>query len=66
MILEINGERRSVPALENVRELLRHLGVGEDKIAVEINRRIVRRKEWDATAVNEQDKIEIVQFVGGG
>jgi sulfur carrier protein len=66
MILEINGERRFVPALENVRELLQHLGVGEEKIAVEINRRIVRRKEWAVTAVNDEDKIEIVQFVGGG
>ena len=66
IIIEINGEKRSVPAVENVRDLLRHLELGENKIAVEINRKIVLKREWDKTPVNDQDKIEIVQFVGGG
>ena len=66
MILEINGERRTVPAVENVRELLRYLELGEDRIAVELNRKIVLRKEWHKTSINDRDKIEIVQFVGGG
>jgi len=66
MILEINGERRTVPAVENVRELLRYLELGEDRIAVELNRKIVLRKEWHKTSINDRDKVEIVQFVGGG
>lgn len=66
MILEINGERRTVPAVENVRELLRYLELGEDRIAVELNHKIVLRKEWHKTSINDRDKIEIVQFVGGG
>jgi|WetSurSiteA1Bulk_404760.scaffolds.fasta_scaffold148727_1 sulfur carrier protein len=66
IIIEINGEKRCVPAVESVRDLLRHLELGENKIAVEINRKIVLRREWDKTPVNDQDKIEIVQFVGGG
>jgi len=66
MILEINGDRRTVPAVENVRELLRYLELGEDRIAVELNRKIVLRKEWHKTSINDRDKIEIVQFVGGG
>jgi sulfur carrier protein len=66
MILEINGEKRSVPVVETVRELIRHLEIGEDRIAVEVNRKIVLRGEWDKTSVKDQDKIEIVQFVGGG
>ena len=66
MILDINGEKRSVPAIKSVRELIRHLEIGEDRIAVEINRKIVLRGEWDKTPVKDQDKIEIVQFVGGG
>jgi sulfur carrier protein len=66
MILEINGEKRSLPAVESVRALIRLLKIGEDSIAVEINHKIVLRGEWDRTSVNDQDKIEIVQFVGGG
>jgi sulfur carrier protein len=66
MILEINGEKRSVPELGSVRQLLQHLEISEDRIAVEINSKIVLRGEWDRTPVNDQDMIEIVQFVGGG
>ena len=66
MTLEINGEIRSLPSIKNIEELLRHLGLGQDRIAVEVNRQLIRRREWDRTPLNESDKIEIVQFVGGG
>ncbi len=66
MCLEINGETRAVPPIANVRDLLLFLGVGQDRIAVELNRRIVRRKDWEATPLADKDRVEIVQFVGGG
>jgi len=66
MVLKINGETRAVPPLTSVHDLLRFLGVGEGRIAVEVNHRIVRRKDWDATPLGDMDKVEIVQFVGGG
>ncbi len=66
MQLEINGEARSVPLVSNVRGLLQFLGIGQERIAVELNRRIIRRKDWDSTPLEESDKVEIVQFVGGG
>jgi len=66
MTLEINGEIRSLPSMKNIEELLWHLGLGQDRIAVELNRRLIRRREWVRTPLNESDKIEIVQFVGGG
>jgi thiamine biosynthesis protein ThiS len=46
--------------------MLEHLKVGPDRIAVELNRRIIKRSEWDSTSLRDQDKVEIVQFVGGG
>jgi thiamine biosynthesis protein ThiS len=66
MKLEINGETRSVPASATVRELLENLKIKPDRVAVEVNRRIVKRHDWNQTALKEFDKIEIVQFVGGG
>jgi thiamine biosynthesis protein ThiS len=66
MKLEINGEIRSVPSSATVRELIENLGIRPDRIAVEVNRNIIRRQEWGRTVIREQDKIEIVQFVGGG
>jgi sulfur carrier protein len=66
MTLVINGENRTVSPVTNVRELLGVLGISEDRVAVELNRKIIRRGDWDKTAVSNQDRLEIVQFVGGG
>jgi thiamine biosynthesis protein ThiS len=66
MKLEINGEAKSVPVSATVRELLENLGIKLDRVAVEVNRHIVKRQDWNQTAVKEFDRIEIVQFVGGG
>jgi thiamine biosynthesis protein ThiS len=64
--LEINGEKRSIPPVSNVYELLDHLGIDASRIAVEVNRKIILRNEWSSTPVRANDCIEIVQFVGGG
>jgi sulfur carrier protein len=66
MILEINGETREISPVSNVRELLQFLGIAESLVAVEVNRKIIRRKDWDCTPISDKDRVEIVQFVGGG
>jgi thiamine biosynthesis protein ThiS len=66
MILEINGETRTMSPVSNVRELLQLLGVAEGRVAVELNRKIIRRGDWEKTAISNRDRVEIVQFVGGG
>ncbi len=66
MEIVINGEGRQVPAPINLRELLRSLDLKEDRVAVELNRQIVRRDRWEETQLHSQDRLEIVQFVGGG
>jgi thiamine biosynthesis protein ThiS len=66
MILEINGETRTISPVSNVRELLQLLGVAEGRVAVELNREIIRRGDWEKTAISNRDRVEIVQFVGGG
>jgi sulfur carrier protein len=64
--LKINGETRAVPPPDNLVELLTYLGISQGGIAVEVNRRIIRRKDWQSTPISDADKVEIVQFVGGG
>jgi len=66
MTLFINGESKSIPLMINIVQLLDHLKIGPDRIAVEVNHKIVRRVEWQTTPLQDLDKIEIVQFVGGG
>lgn len=66
LTLEINGETRAIAAVSNVRELLEVLGIPGIHVAVELNRKIIRRGEWEQTRVSNGDRVEIVQFVGGG
>lgn len=62
----VNGEPCQVAAGGTVFDLLRHLDIDPDRVAVEMNRRIVRQPEWRTTPVEEGAAFEIVQFVGGG
>jgi thiamine biosynthesis protein ThiS len=62
----VNGEKREIPAGLNVRQVLLHLGVDPQRVAVELNRVIVSKAVWDATNVEADANIEIVEFVGGG
>ncbi len=62
----VNGERRKVAENATVRSLLRELGLPESRVAVERNRALVRKSDYEGTALAEGDRIEIVTFVGGG
>jgi thiamine biosynthesis protein ThiS len=61
----LNGRPRAV-ARGSIAALLRELGVPVERVAVEMDRLIVRREDWDSTAVAPGAAIEIVHFVGGG
>lgn len=66
MQLVINGETRDLEGAETVSSLLEHLGLKADRVAVELNRQIVGRDLWAETTLRHGDRLEIVQFVGGG
>ena len=61
----VNGQERHVHA-QNIAELLVELEISAPMVAVEQNRQVIRRAQHAQTPVQEQDIIEIVQFVGGG
>jgi thiamine biosynthesis protein ThiS len=62
----VNGEQTRLAEGIHVVELLDRLGLKPERLAVEVNRRIIRRAEWASTALAEGDNVEIVHFVGGG
>jgi sulfur carrier protein len=64
--ITVNGEARAVPSGLNVLQLLEYLEVDPQRVAIEIDRAIVRKNEWPATGVREGAEIEVVWFVGGG
>jgi sulfur carrier protein len=62
----LNGEPRDVPAGFTIDTLLSWLRMDPSRVAVELNREIVRQPDWAAAAVHEGAQIEVVWFVGGG
>jgi thiamine biosynthesis protein ThiS len=62
----LNGENKQVESNILLSNLLLDLNLSADKIAVEINKNVVRKKDWQSININEADKIEIIHFVGGG
>lgn len=66
MRVQINGEAREIPERLSLQELIAHLKLPGERLAIELNRNVVRRAEWSTTGLNPDDKIEVVHFVGGG
>ena len=66
MKFTLNGEVCSLPTGITIREMLRNLELDEGAVAIERNRQIVGREQWNGTVVRADDRIEIVHFVGGG
>jgi len=62
----INGKVKEIPEGLNLDQLLRHFSLPSQRIAIEMNTSVVRRKDWEDIIVNDSDKIEIIHFVGGG
>ncbi len=65
MTLKVNGTEQDVPDGITVRELIERHHLTPEKVAVELNRRLIRTSQYD-TVLNSGDEIEIVTFVGGG
>ncbi|HXJ34625.1 MAG TPA: sulfur carrier protein ThiS [Candidatus Eisenbacteria bacterium] len=66
MHVMVNDEPRELAAGSTVADLVATLGLGPRRIAVEVNRDVVPRASYGATALHDGDAIEIIHFVGGG
>jgi thiazole synthase len=66
MRLTVNGEERVADAPLSLTQLLDDIGLDTGKVAVERNLEIVPRSSYDATALADGDRLEIVHFIGGG
>lgn len=62
----INGEKREVPGEIDLDHLLELFSLPKQRVAIELNRTVVRRNDWPSTNVRDNDKIEVIHFVGGG
>ena len=64
--ITVNGEVRPISEGETITGLLGLLGLDPQRVAVELDRRIVKQPHWAETELRDGAQLEIVQFVGGG
>ncbi len=66
IVIQVNGETRETAAGMSVTGLLAELGLNAGRVAIEYNLQILPKAKWGETHIAQGDKLEIVQFVGGG
>jgi len=66
MTVVINGESKKFAQRSSLEELLKTLDLPDRRIAVELNKNVVRRQDWGRVKISDKDRIEIIHFVGGG
>jgi sulfur carrier protein len=64
--ITLNGDSYPLSSDTPLTALLERLNMRRGRVAVEINREIVPKANYDATVVKAGDQVEIINFVGGG
>ena len=66
MLITINGEKRELEKQLNLSEMLERFDLPRERVAVELNREVVRKRDWENIFIKDSDQIEVIHFVGGG
>lgn len=62
----LNGEKKEIESEVMLDQLLDLFSLPKQRVAVELNKVVVRKQEWETVEVNDGDIIEVIHFVGGG
>ncbi len=65
MTVNVNGKDQELPEGTTLRQLVARFNLVPEKVAIELNRRLVRSEKYDSP-LKDRDQVEIVTFVGGG
>ncbi|MEG3638424.1 sulfur carrier protein ThiS [Magnetococcus sp. PR-3] len=66
MKIQLNGESHNTEAGHSIEDLLKELGFAPEKVAVERNLEVVTKGTYNNVKLAEDDRIEVVHFIGGG
>ena len=64
--IQLNGKQFEINIGINLNELLNNLKIQKNKVAIEVNGEIVEKNKFTNLILNKDDKVEVVQFIGGG
>ena len=66
MVLIINGEEKTFDSNSTLQTIIDELKIEEKVMAAAVNMEIVKKEQWNTYQPKENDKLELLQFVGGG
>jgi sulfur carrier protein len=66
MTIIVNGETKEYNAELTLLEMMNKLGIADKVMAAAVNMNIVKQDVWDTHTLNDGDKVELLDFVGGG
>jgi sulfur carrier protein len=66
MTLIVNGETREFDNSSTLQDIITNLQIENKVMAAAVNMNIVKKEDWSNFIPKEDDKIELLQFVGGG
>jgi sulfur carrier protein len=64
--ITLNGEKKKIESEVTLDRLLDLFSLPRKRVAVELNKQVIRRQYWESTSVSDSDTIEVIHFVGGG
>jgi len=64
--IQLNGDEYTINSEKNLDDFLKELKINPNKVAIELNGEIAQRQMFKDIKIKEGDKIELVQFIGGG
>ena len=64
--IQLNGNSYQLTSPCNLKKLLKLLRKDNNKVAIELNREVANKKKYNKIFLKQKDKVEIVQFIGGG
>ena len=64
--IQINGRKVALKQNFSILDVLKKYKLNRKKVAIELNGKILPRNKYDNRKLKDNDKIEIVQFIGGG
>ena len=64
--IKVNGKVKSIISNYKISDLVKNLKIPIKKVAIELNREIIDKKNINKICLKKKDNIEIVHFIGGG
>jgi len=64
--IQLNGDSHKIKVGDSLEKLLNNLKIQMNKVAIEVNGKVIERRRYVSLILNNKDKVEIVRFIGGG